>query len=81
MAIKTVLLDSEELLEKVLAHLGPKWLPRLIGIDGDDGVGKSSLASWLAWQLGAPAIYLDLYVIRGSHPLRWRTEQIRRTPR
>ena len=50
--MKTALPGSEELLEKLLAHLGPKWLPRLIGIDGDDGVGKSSLASWLAMAIG-----------------------------
>jgi uridine kinase len=76
--MKTALPGSEELLEKVLAHLGPKWLPRLIGIDGDDGVGKSSLASWLAWQLGAPTVHLDLYLIRDSNPVRWRTEDLQR---
>jgi hypothetical protein len=56
--MRTALSGSEELLEKVLAHLNPNRLPRLIGIDGDDGVGKSSLASWLAWQLGAPTVHL-----------------------
>jgi hypothetical protein len=30
--------------------------------DGVDGGGKSSLASWLAWQLGMPAVQLDLYL-------------------
>jgi hypothetical protein len=76
--MKTALPGSEELLEKLLAHLGPNRLPRLIGIDGDDGVGKSSLASWLAWQLGAPTVHLDLYLIRDSNPLRWRTEDLQR---
>jgi hypothetical protein len=33
--MKTALPGSEELLEKLLAHLGPNRLPRLIGIDGD----------------------------------------------
>ena len=78
MAKKTALPGSEELLEKLLAHLGPNRLSRLIGIDGDDGVGKSSLASWLAWQLGAPTVHLDLYLIRDSNPLRWRTEDLQR---
>jgi hypothetical protein len=76
--VKEPLPGSVALLEKVQGRLGPNRLPLLIAIDGADGVGKSSLASWLAWQLGAPAICLDLYVIRGSHPLRWRTEDLRR---
>jgi len=76
--VKEPLPRSVALLEEVQGRLGPNRLPLLIAIDGAGGVGKSSLASWLAWQLGAPAIYLDLYVIRGSHPLRWRTEDLRR---
>ena len=76
--MKTALPGSEELLEKLLAHLGPNRLPRLIGIDGGDGVGKSSLASWLAWQLGAPTVHLDLYLISDSNPVRWRTEDLQR---
>jgi hypothetical protein len=78
MMIKTPLPESVALLEKVHECLGPNRLPLLIAIDGADGVGKSSLASWLAWQLGAPAVYLDLYVIRESNPLRWRTDELRR---
>jgi hypothetical protein len=76
--IKSPLPESVALLEKVHECLGPNRLPLLIAIDGADGVGKSSLASWLAWQLGAPAVYLDLYVIRDSNPLRWRTDELRR---
>ena len=67
----------EALLRKVQDAMGPDRLPLLIAIDGADGIGKSSLASWLAWQLGAPAIYLDLYVIRGSNPLRWRSDELK----
>ena len=78
MAVKDSLSGSAELLEKVQARLGPDRLPLLIAIDGPDGVGKSSLASWLAWQLGAPAIHLDLYVIRDSEPLRWKTDELSR---
>ena len=78
MTIKSPLPESVALLEKVHECLGPNRLPLLIAIDGADGVGKSSLASWLAWQLGAPAVYLDLYVIRDSNPLRWRTDELRR---
>jgi uridine kinase len=76
--VKAPLPESVALLEKVQERLGPNRLPMLVTIDGADGVGKSSLASWLAWQLGAPAIHLDLYVVRDSDPLRWRTEELRR---
>jgi hypothetical protein len=78
MIIKSPLSGSEALLRKVQEALGPDRLPLLIAIDGADGIGKSSLASWLAWQLGAPAIYLDLYVIRGSNPLRWRSDELQK---
>jgi hypothetical protein len=78
MPMKKPLRGSEELLAHVKQALAPNWLPLLIVIDGADGIGKSSLASWLAWQLGAPAIYLDLYVIRGSNPLRWRSDELER---
>ena len=72
--IKSPLPESTALLKKFEHCLGPNLAPLLIAIDGADGVGKSSLASWLAWQLGAPAIYLDLFVIKDSKPLRWRGE-------
>jgi 2-phosphoglycerate kinase len=58
--VKAALSGSVALFEQVQERLGPNRLPLLIAIDGADGVGKSSLASWLAWQLGAPAVYLDL---------------------
>jgi hypothetical protein len=72
--IKSPLPESAALLERIQQRLGADRAPLLIAVDGTDGVGKSSLASWLAWQLGAPAIYLDLYVIKDSKPLRWRGE-------
>lgn len=34
-----------------------------IAIDGVDHVGKSSLARFLAWQLGMPALETDLFLI------------------
>jgi hypothetical protein len=57
--------------------LGPDRKPLLIGIDGADGVGKSSLASWLGWQLGAPALHLDLYLLRDGRSLKWRTDELK----
>jgi 2-phosphoglycerate kinase len=69
--LKSPLPSSGELLRRVQDALGPNRKPLLIAIDGPDGVGKSSLASWLAWQLGAPSLHLDLYMIRDSKPLKW----------
>jgi hypothetical protein len=48
----------------------------LFAVDGRDGAGKSAVASWLAWQLGMPAIQLDLYLLQGS-PVRWRIDELR----
>lgn len=39
----------------------PSWTRFIIAIDGRDGSGKSSLARYLAWQLGMPAIELDTF--------------------
>jgi hypothetical protein len=78
MPVKDPLPGSIELLGKVLARLRPERLPLLIAIDGVDGLGKSSLASWLAWQIGAPSIHLDLYLIQDSDPLRWRSDDLAR---
>jgi hypothetical protein len=68
---------SAELLDHVKKALTPNRLPLLIAIDGADGIGKSSLASWLAWQLGMPAIQLDLY-LTSLHPIQWLTEDLKR---
>jgi hypothetical protein len=76
--LKRPLPGSIALLQMVRDRLGPNRLPLLIAIDGSDGVGKSSLASWLAWQLGAKAIHLDLYLVRESDPLRWRSDDLQR---
>lgn len=67
---------SDRLLSVLTTALTPKRLPLLIGVDGRWGAGKSSVASWLAWQLGMPAVSLDLYMIRDSKPLEWRSEDL-----
>ncbi len=51
--------------------------PLLIGVDGLDGAGKSSLAAWLSWQLEMPAIHLDLYIIRDTEPLAFRSDHLK----
>ncbi len=50
----------------------------LIGIDGLDLAGKSSLGAWLAWQLGTPCIFLDDYRTQRKLPRSWRAEEINR---
>jgi hypothetical protein len=68
---------SDELLDRLKQALTPNRLPLLIAIDGADGIGKSSLASWLAWQLGMPAVQLDLY-LTSLEPIQWLTADLRR---
>jgi adenylate kinase family enzyme len=77
MPIKIPIPRSEELLDCLNKSLTTGRLPLLIAIDGADLSGKSSLASWLAWQLGMPAVQLDLYLI-GLHPIQWQTEDFAR---
>src|SRR5262245_38882595 len=68
--MKQPLPRSEELLESVQRALTVARLPLLIAVDGADDSGKSSLASWLAWQLTMPAVQLDLYVTN-VEPMEW----------
>jgi uridine kinase len=50
----------------------------LIGIDGVDGSGKSSVASWLSWQLEMPAVHLDIYIVEESDQITWKFDDIAR---
>ena len=70
-----------ELRTKIRGALGfpNERKPLLIGVDGVDGSGKSSLSAWLSWQLEMPAIHLDVYVVRDSDPLTWRFDDLART--
>jgi hypothetical protein len=44
------------------------WRRMTIVVDGVDHSGKSSLARFLAWQLGMPAIEADVALKRGTGP-------------
>jgi hypothetical protein len=75
--MKVPIPQSEELLERIKQALTPNRLPLLIAIDGADCSGKSSLSSWLGWQLGMPAVQLDLY-LTSLQPIQWLTEDLAR---
>jgi hypothetical protein len=65
---------------KVCAALGPYRNPILLGFDGRDGEGKTSAATWLAWQLGMPTIHLDLFIRQSESDgaISWRTDDLAR---
>jgi hypothetical protein len=58
----------ERLLTDLWLALGPDRKPLVIGIDGREGTGKTSLSNWLAWQLGMPVIHLDLFLEASEVP-------------
>jgi uridine kinase len=78
--LKIATAEYETLLTTICAALGPDRKPLLIGIDGKAGMGKTSLSSWLAWQLGMSAIHLDLFLIQDEAPapIRWRVNDLDR---
>jgi hypothetical protein len=78
--LKVALPEYDGLLTKVLSALGPDWKPLLVGIDGREGTGKTSLSNWLAWQLGMPAIHLDLFLNQSEipAPIQWRVSDLDR---
>jgi len=77
MPMKVSLPRSDFLLDRIKEALTPNRLPLLIAVDGADNAGKSSLASWLAWQLGMPAVQLDLY-LTSLRPIQWLAEDLAR---
>lgn len=54
------------------------WRKLTIGVDGVDGAGKSSIASFLAWQIGMPAIDLDMLLDQTNKGFSHRIEDLRR---
>ena len=67
--------EARSWIEPTLRERGPI----LIGVDGLDGAGKTSFATWLAWQFGMKVVHLDLYFIKGQRPIEWRTGDLERT--
>ena len=66
--LRTSTPEYEMLLTKLCAALGPNRKPLLIGIDGNECGGKTTLSNWLAWQLGMPVVHLDLFLVRSETP-------------
>lgn len=56
----------------------PEWKRFTIAIDGRDGAGKSSLARYLAWQLGMSAFELDTFRDLTGTPFDFRLDDLRR---
>jgi hypothetical protein len=77
MPVKVPIPRSDDLLDRIKDALTTNRFPLLIAVDGADNAGKSSLASWLAWQLGMPAVQLDLY-LTNLRPIQWLTEDLDR---
>ncbi|KAF0190697.1 MAG: hypothetical protein FD165_2485 [Gammaproteobacteria bacterium] len=69
--------SHSHLIKEVQAHLYP-WRKRTIGIDGHDGVGKSGLARYIAWELDLPAIETDLLIVRNAKPPAYRYDDLAR---
>jgi hypothetical protein len=72
--------EYDHLYRNVAEYIGPNRKPTLIGFDGAGAAGKSSAASWLAWQLGIPTIHLDLFLARpiDEGPIEWCIEDLAR---
>jgi cytidylate kinase len=51
---------------------------KIVAIDGRDGVGKTTLGRYLAWQFNVSLIETDLFLFHGTGKLQRRTEEISR---
>jgi uridine kinase len=65
---------------RVSTDLGLDRRAILIGVDGRDDHGKTSAASWLAWQFGMPALHLDLFseLHEFENAMGWRSSDLAR---
>ena len=52
--------------------------PRVVAIDGRDGVGKTTLGRYLAWFFNVSLIETDLFLLRGRGQLDYRYDEVAR---
>ena len=67
--------QHRELRDHIWEALGT-WRNFLVAVDGVDGAGKSTLARYLAWQLGMPAIETDTFLDPGRGGLTVREQDL-----
>jgi uridine kinase len=60
-----ILQKHRDLLQFLQGIIYP-WRKLTVGIDGADGVGKSTLARFLCWQLGMPTLETDMFLEKGK---------------
>ena len=54
---------------------------KIVAIDGRDGVGKTTLGRYLAWQFNVSLIETDLFIIEGTQHIERRVHEISRIVR
>ncbi len=55
----------------------PSWSRFIVAVDGRHGVGKTTVARYLAWQLAMPAIELDTFLKRPCQGYDLRENELR----
>jgi ATP-dependent protease Clp ATPase subunit len=60
--------QHKELCAKIEGVLYP-WRKLLIAVDGRDHSGKTTIASFIAWQYSIPVIYTDYYLVKDATPM------------
>jgi hypothetical protein len=68
--------EHKDLRDSIRRALGP-WHAFVVALDGVDAAGKSTLARYLAWQLGMPAVETDLFLDEAEGGLTYRLDCLR----
>ena len=62
--------EHEQLVARLRAFVVP-WRKLTIAVDGRDGSGKSTIARFLAWQLGMPVVETDFALTDAEPTPQW----------